>query len=1007
MATSVTKNAQFAVNYLKSKGWTDAQAAGIVGNLQAESGVDLNARAFNSAGGGKGAAGIAQWRGARQTAFEQRYGVPVTQGTLEQQLDYVNWELTQGPEKAAGTRLKSATTAADAATIVDTYYERSGGETLQRRITFAQALSGGVPEGVIGGAPQEKITEDVRTSQIYVANAPPIPNRLHEYPSYIYALSLHIMTNEEYNNVVVTQKYTPKNVLIASAGRYSSNFPRNKNFNEDFYFNDFSLTTIISPNDQSRNTNAIDAKFSIIEPYGFTLVERILKVTEELGGKNYLDMPYLIQIDFFAIDEAGNLLGAVEKLQKRFPVKLTKLDVKITERGAEYTINSTPFGHAAFESSVVTVPANMEVVSKTVADFFQSVEGTANDAYTQDLLAKVDLQQRQAQDAQTAQNQNIPSLLFNSLNQGSAKSIINADSFGYAINAYYNGLKDAGKIAIADVFRFEFLPDPDTGQDLIGSATFVEEKRNTPKETPMKKNESVKEAVSMRISDIGGSQNIYDTTRAIFSINYGTTIEKLLEYVIRNSSYIQDQLVIPDGVSQEVYQARREEMKDKPMKWFRIVPKVRILGFDDIRKVWAKEVTYTVKPYKLYNVRNDLAPQGIVVSPVKNYNYIFTGKNDDVINLDIQFNVLYYSQQTAYRNNLTTTAPTGDSLTTNYEYQNAPNYTGGEPPKGIDYNAVMPLTMKPVVQNSKAVATGNPTTAKEVAAVDVADSLMSSSQADMIGVKLTIIGDPDYIKQDDAFYQGQPTAAATINPTIDSRLLPNGGSLVMDDGGVYVQILFKIPRDIDDSTGFMKYDADQRNSVFSGLYQVISVVSNFSQGKFIQTLDLVRLPRQVAFDYVGGNNNKSNARPTTSTVSDLLGVAVDAPAVSTDNVAGGTSASTADAADSATNQTAGQDQDAAQLNNAEQPLETQQQQDLRAIREGAQTTTINEQNQTPPIPYPQAWEGISALSFNEAFRQARAANGGQPGGVFTWRGKLYQTNIVGEEFVTNPVQVNL
>lgn len=964
MATSVTRNAQFAVNYLKSKGWSDAQSAGIVGNLQAESGVDLNAKAFNAAGGGKGAAGIAQWRGARQTAFEQRYGVPVTQGTLEQQLDYVNWELTQGPEKAAGARLKSQTTAAGAAEVIDTYYERSGGETLKKRVAYAQTLSGGVPEGVIGGAPVEQAPEDARQSaQIYVANVPPIPNRLHDYPTYIYALSLHIMTNEEYNDVVVTQKYTPKNVLIASAGRYSDNFPRNKNFNEDFYFNDFTVTTMIAPNDQSRNTNAIDTKFTIIEPYGFTLVERILKVTEELGGKNYLDMPYLIQIDFFVIDEAGNLVGAVDELQKRFPVKFTKMDVKITERGAEYSISATPFGHTAFDSSVVTVPANMEVTSRTVADFFQSVEGTANDTFAQDIVARATLQQRQEQDAQTAQAQNAPSLLFNSLNQGAAKSTINVDSFGSAINAYYKGLKDAEKIGIADVFRFEFLPDPDTGQDIIGSATFVEEKRNTPKETPMQKNDTTS-AVRMRRADIGNSQNIYDPTRAIFSINYGTTIDKLIEYVIRNSSYVQDQLVIPDGVSQEEYQARKEEMKDKPLKWFRIIPKVRILGFDDVRKVWAKEITYTIKPYKMYNVRNDLAPQGIVVSPVKNYNYIFTGKNDDVIDLDIKFNVLYYSQQTAYRNNLTATAPTGDSINTKYEIQNAPNYTGGDPPKGVDYNAVMPLTMKPIVQNSKAVATGNPTTPKEVAASDVADSLMTSSQADMLGVKLRIIGDPDYIKQDDIFYQSKTTTSAAVATAIDPRLLPNGGSLVMDDGGVYVQILFKVPRDIDDQTGFMKYDAGQRNSVFSGLYHVISVTSNFSQGKFIQDLDLVRLPRQVAFDYVGSNNNKSNARPATSTVPGVLGITPDAPVPSLLVSGGGAAPSTADAADTELDQTAGQDQRVAQINNADTEQSTDpQQQDLKAIRNSAPTTNISEQNQTPSIPYPQAPDVPVPTSF--------------------------------------------
>ncbi len=980
MATSVTSNAQKAINFFKSKGWTDAQAAGIVGNLQAESGVDLNTRAFNSAGGGQGAAGIAQWRGPRQTAFQQRYGVPVTQGSFDQQLDYVNWELTEGPAqlRAAGNALRSTTTASAAATVVYEQYEIGGAEnrgSIPNRVQFAQTLSGGVPTGVIGGAPApggvlggvpfERAPEDAKTGpNIFVAKAPPIPNRLHEYPSYIYSLSLHMLTPDEFNELSLALKYTPKNVLIASAGRYSETFKRNKNFSEDFYFNDFNLTTIIAPNDESRNTNAINCKFTIIEPYGFSLVERILKTTTELGGENYLDMVYLVQIDFFAYDDAGNLLGSVPDLQKRFPIRLNKMTVKITEKGAEYSIAATPWNHVAFDTSVVTVPANMEVVAKTVADFFQSIEGTPDDKYAQDLYARSELQQRQEQDRQTAQAQNAPSLLFNSLNQGAAKSAINVDSFGTAINAYCKALVDNDKVKVADVYRFEFLPDPDTGQDVIGSATFVEEKRNTPKETSMKKNSNIKEAVSMRLSDVGNSQNIYDTTRAIFSINYGTTIEKVLDYVIRNSSYIHDQLVVPDGMSQEEYQAKREEMKDKPMKWFRIIPKIRLLGYDSIRGILSREITYSVKPYKLYNLRNDLAPQGVVVTPVKDYNYFFTGKNNDIIDLDIQFNTLYYVQQTAYRTNLTPTAPTGDSYNEEYYIQNAPNYNGGPPSTELNPNAVMPKMLKTVAQNSRGVGKGNPTTAVEVAAVDVAESIMSSSEADMLKVRLKIIGDPDFIKQDDVYYQGQQIKSN--NPTaseIDPRLLPNGGSLVMDEGGVYVQVLFKVPRDIDDTTGLMKYDAGEKNSVFSGLYQVIKVDSNFSQGKFTQVLHLIRLPRQVAFDYVGSNKAKTPSRPAESTTPGPLGITVEPPVIPSILVSGGApAASTADAADAAINQTPGQFQNTnigpdfrgGFAGDQIVPGGGGYQEELRNIKDTAQTTTINEQNETPPIPFPQA-----------------------------------------------------
>lgn len=960
MASTITRNAQYALNFFKSKGWTESQAAGIVGNLQAESTIDLNYRAVNG-----NAYGIAQWLyPPRKAAFQAKYGIPIEQSTFDQQLDFVNYELTQGTERGAGSKLKATNTAAGAAEVIFTDYERPADNSLQKRIQYAQTLSGGIPSGTLSGGPvpTEKPQEEATGGNFYlINNTPPVPNRLHEYPSYIYALSLHMMTGEEWNNVVITQKYTPKNVIIASAGRYSETFPRNKNFSEDFYFSEFILDTVICPNDQSRNTNAIDTRFTIIEPYGFTLVERILLATKELGGKNYLDMPYLVQIDFFAIDEAGNLKGSIQELQKRFPIKINTMDVKLTEKGAEYIITATPYPHEALKTAAVTVPFNIEVTARTVADFFQSNEGTVDDKFAQELIARANLQQRQEQDATTAKTLNAPTLLYSSLNQGAAKSAINVDSFGTAINAYWRGLEKSkdNKIEIGDVYRFEFLPDPDTGKDVIGSATFVEEKRNTPKETPMKKNSEVTDAVTMRLADIGNSQNIYDTTRGIFSINYGTTIIQLLEYVIRNSTYIHDQLVIPDGISQEEYQARKEKMKNEPLKWFRIIPKVRILGYCNVRNVYAKEITYVVKPYKLYNIRNDLAPQGVAVSPVKNYNYIFTGKNDDIIDCDIKFNFLYYDQQTSDRSAMTPTAPTGDSYNENYRNQNAGNYTG--PGDGIDYNVVMPLTMRPIVRNTRGSSASNPTTVAEVAATDLAESIMSSSQADMLVVKLKIIGDPDFIKQDDFFYSTLVPEQQNITTQLDPRLLPNGGSLRMDDGGVYVQLLFKVPRDLDDSTGMMKYDDKQKNSVFSGLYMVNTVRSEFAQGSFVQTLDLIRLPRQVAFDYVGSNNLKPNARPTTSSINDPLGVALDAPIVPSILVGKPSTTSTADAADTAIDQTAGQGQDVVRINNAEQPTETPQQQDLRAIRDSASTTTINEQNQTPPIPYPQATDATDRI----------------------------------------------
>ena len=84
-------SAHDAMQYLITRhGLTVEQAAGVVSNLQRESGLDPNA--FNPAGGGHGARGIAQWRGERQAAL-----LASGASTLEQQLDFM---MTNPAERA-------------------------------------------------------------------------------------------------------------------------------------------------------------------------------------------------------------------------------------------------------------------------------------------------------------------------------------------------------------------------------------------------------------------------------------------------------------------------------------------------------------------------------------------------------------------------------------------------------------------------------------------------------------------------------------------------------------------------------------------------------------------------------------------------------------------------------------------------------------------------------------------------------------------------------------------
>ena len=127
-----------ALEFFQSKGWTLAQAAGIVANLDIETAGTFNPGAIGD--GGK-AYGIAQWHPDRQAHFQSWAGRSIRGSTFEQQLEFVQYELTEGREKKAGNRIRQTTTPQDAAIATDRFYERSSGAARSRRIRRAITLA--------------------------------------------------------------------------------------------------------------------------------------------------------------------------------------------------------------------------------------------------------------------------------------------------------------------------------------------------------------------------------------------------------------------------------------------------------------------------------------------------------------------------------------------------------------------------------------------------------------------------------------------------------------------------------------------------------------------------------------------------------------------------------------------------------------------------------------------------------------------------------------------------
>ncbi len=130
-------NVRGAMDYFINQGWTPAQAAGIVANLQAESGLHPDA-----VGDGGQAYGVAQWHPDRQANFQRFTGQAIRGSTVDQQLQFVQHELSS-TEVGAAHSLRNTTTATAAGASMSRNYERPAdreGEATRRGQRAQQIL---------------------------------------------------------------------------------------------------------------------------------------------------------------------------------------------------------------------------------------------------------------------------------------------------------------------------------------------------------------------------------------------------------------------------------------------------------------------------------------------------------------------------------------------------------------------------------------------------------------------------------------------------------------------------------------------------------------------------------------------------------------------------------------------------------------------------------------------------------------------------------------------------
>lgn len=626
-------------------------------------------------------------------------------------------------------------------------------------------------------------------------------NPLDEFANYTYGLSLSYLNLTKYNEVVLNGEdfiASDGEVLVASAGRRNDyDMVRNEYFSNDMYFENFKMLTVIGYNSRTRGSNAVEISFTLIEPYSIQFLDNILKVARAEGIKVWDQMPFVIKIDFFAnTTENGPLGDPITELSKRICVKIIDVRIKLTHKGTEYHCTAIPMSHVAMLQTVGTTPINLEVSAKTIKEFFDSQGDAGNVGTPERESRQVDNEELGFSVSETTDRE---------------RSVSQTNSFPAALNKWQQRLVEKNHQKVAD--EYKFIVD-----DEIAKGTIVH-KGGTP------------------FRSLPSDKDKIDYDKIVTRINAGASIIDVINDVIYGSSFYQDQLKAGDNTVDSV-----------PMRAHKILTTIEYgpEEYDSTRKSYKKIITYYIKSVAYFNQKSPHLKRSTPDFVNKEYNYMYTGQNQQIIDLQIDFNTMFY------------TAITALELKDEKVSSHQPNKDGKKDSVKKDTletgknDKLDPLKINPVSVQTPVSTTQKNLNRKSIEANDLHESMMSNSRGDMINVKLKIHGDPDMIKQDEVYYP--PGTGA-------------GSSIVMDAGEIFANLFFKTPTDLDQEVGLYEgiynYDENNRNS-FSGKYKIITVENMFERGQFIQTLDMIRL-----FDQEGSDGNSSVERESTGETVDL------------------------------------------------------------------------------------------------------------------------------------------
>lgn len=705
--------------------------------------------------------------------------------------------------------------------------------------TSADNLTGINDESAGGEFPKKRKDKLTANSQKIIDKSK--PNPLNEFAEYTYNITWAVLTKEIYNRIVDLELNSSQSsnfnsifssiensggIILKSGG---SNIKiKSEFFQEDFYINNLNINSLVGMRMDTRATNVTNITFEVYEPYGVTLMERIYSLSQviEDGNKNYLTQPYALIINFFGFGDDGKTLK-LPFTRRLIPMKLTDITLSVNAGGATYNVVAIPFNESANTLRYGKFDSDQTLVATTIGEALE----TGSIVTKREKLTQIDVDGQEI-----GRSSNLEDSKTFTIDNDQIKGIagvLNAEQT-FKTKRGYQEFPDIYRIIIDKKFNPKFKD-----AKIIKNQTTENKARNTSFATG--------KTEGKKLSPIINNNSKIPKTKKI-TINAGKNIFDMINSIIIKSDYL---------TSQFSQQGKDGEKKiKKPLKFYKITTHVKLGQFDRCRNDFARDITFFVKPYRIGAANYTFADVKDEIIIVKQYDYIFTGKNTQVLNFDINFNLSYFESR-----NVATETKIGHEGRDNQQTTQTTkslNLKSDDLRICVDPKTRIPVSNHPTIwSNTPGVQDSD--NADQYQSRSLFEALMKTTRGDLVNLDLQIIGDPDYIFQQSYFSPVTPQTKIVFDPLTKS--------IQTDDREIFIRIKIRTPTDLNEKTGIVNFNKSIKtkfrgnkesaiSSMFSGIYKVVDATNIFNSGQFTQTLRGYRVFDQVE-DKVGTSEQTS------------------------------------------------------------------------------------------------------------------------------------------------------